>query len=551
MANSSTHSLLLLSSLMAIVSSFSIQMPDVFGVVGSELVSRCTTMEPSESFRGEYTLEMYVDGKREVSTTTSHPLRGSIVSNIDTSSVRSGTMTCTISDKSSSHTETAKYGVREIPNTPQSVSVDCRGRSVLSHGERGFLKNSDRFETQWEGELLIPSFSQQRGNQQSTKRIYSSNPQHVESRGNETGYLTIRWQAMPQIVHNGEGLRYIVTYRKADHSSLVKTMYIPDWTITEKKIQTGDVYTPYEVTVSAANNMGTSTKTAETHTLYSSESAPNVSVPLLEIGRVEPHRVFKDIRVSVDYIWKWNSQLEEGSSMNGAFRGFRIEHWLPYGWEDPHSKELLPRSRDPSSTIENVSISKNDMQQVADCGSPDGFYHKQVHNLRIGHRYKSHITVQNTYFHGPVTTVMFRADHAEVENLRTDCCHSLQKTTKVSWDMYEDRINPDGIQGRLLAFNILLSHNDSNDGSYTVNVNDSIPIAKIARVAVQDSLVTFSTVLEGLSLDTAYSLHVTPVRERCDWSVTQQTSFQTDAVMSMRSNFVAIASALILYHVIS
>ncbi|KAL5006148.1 hypothetical protein ScPMuIL_017306 [Solemya velum] len=575
MANFSTYSLLLLSSLMVVVSSFSISMPDVFDVVGSEMALTCKMSPP---FQGNLSIEMYVDGTEigPVVSTSDSPF--SLVKEMNTESVQSGTFKCTFSDQSRVIIQDAKYGIREIPNTPQSVSVDCRADqfsatvtwtpgSNLGQVTNFSIEANTPFEPHYWFSMGSVDSSKTaidltlNGLGDYTFRVLAnneaassqpsestdvcvtpqtrpgSNPQHVESLGNETGYLIVHWQAMPRILHSGDGFRYKLTYKKVGQTSPATTISIPDWTITEKKIQTGDVYTPYEVTVSAENNMGTSIETAETHTLYSSESAPTVSVPLLEIGRVESHPA-SEYQVSADYIWKWDKQLEESSSMNGAFGGFRIEHWLPSAW-------------DPDSYRQYVTISKNDMKPVADCGSPDGFYHINVPNLEANQTYKSHINVENTYFHGPVTTVSFRAVRAEVENLRTDCCDSRQKKINVSWDMYEDRINPDGIQGRLLAFKILLSH---SDGMLIVDVNNSIPIEDITRVSGDEGLVTFSTLLIDLSLDLTYSLRVIPVRERCDWSVPQMTSFKTKthvgAAMSARSDLVAIVSALVLYRVI-
>ncbi|KAL5005694.1 hypothetical protein ScPMuIL_016852 [Solemya velum] len=553
-------------------SSYSTIIKDVYVVVGDTLTLECEIIPVPERFRGNTTIEMSVDGVSIGSISSSSKLPHSLTNTRDSSSVKNGKFTCNFSDDFLQIFREARYGVREIPDTPHGVAVDCQADQFMATVswtpgnnlaqvtnfrvemktqfslDEWFLANSTdvsktsidlslngwvnyTFRVSAQNEATIGAPSESTAAPCVTpQKAPDSNPQDVASIGNQTDYLVVQWEAMPRLLHNGEGFMYKLTYKKVGPSNHERAVLIDDWHTTEKKIQTGDVFTPYEVTVAAMNDLGDSTEAAAKHTLYSSETAPEVSVPLIEIGRV-PMGING---VEVEYILKWTKELERSVQMNGVFGGFRIEHWVPYH---------------PEIRRQNDLISKEDLQPVTECDSPADFYLFKVDGLRANLLYQSKFTVRNTYFDGPTTKLHFLTQRREVENLRADCCKRYQRKTNLLWEMHEDRMNPDGIQGKLLGFKLLLSYFYRDED--IVQVNKTVPIATLTREYTIHGLVKFSTVLNELKLDRLYTIKVTPLRERCDWSLTKTAkftpwSYAIDAAPFVRISLAAMFLALVL-----
>ncbi|KAL5005618.1 hypothetical protein ScPMuIL_016776 [Solemya velum] len=547
MSSGYIHSLLL-SSFIAIVSSYSTIIKDVYVVVEDTLTLECEMIPVPERFRGNTTIEMFVDGVSIGSMSSSSKLSHSLTKTRDSSSVKNGKFTCHFSDDFLQIFREARYGVREIPDAPHGVFVNCQADQFMATVgwipgynlaqvtnfrvemktqfslDEWFLANSTdvsktsidlslngwvsyTFRVLAQNEATISAPGESTAAPCVTPRkAPDSNPQDVASIGNQTDYLVVQWQAMPRLLHNGEGFMYRLTYKKLGSINPGKPVLIRDWHTTEKKIETGDVFTRYEVTVTAVNDLGDSTEAAAKHTLYSSETAPNISVPLIEIGRVP----MGTDEVEVEYILKWTKELERSVQMNGVFGGFRIKNWAP---------------SDPEKSRRDRLISKENLQPVTECDRPADFYIFKVDGLRANLLYQSNFTVRNTYFDGPTTKLNFLTQSQEVENLRADCCKRYQKKTTLLWEMHEDRINPDGIQGKLHGFKLRLSYYYSNED--IVQVNKTVPIAILTREDTTHGLVKFSTVLDELKLDRPYTIEVTPLRERCDWSITETAKFTT------------------------
>lgn len=71
----------------------------------------------------------------------------------------------------------------------------------------------------------------------------------------------------------------------------------------------------------------------------------------------------------------------------------------------------------------------------------------------------------------------------------------------------------------------------SADGHTIIQTDNEILIANITRKDMAGGVVEFSTTLEDLILDQQYNLTLTPIRERCGWSVSQYAYFKTTSVV--------------------
>jgi len=62
---------------------------------------------------------------------------------------------------------------------------------------------------------------------------------------------------MPRTGHNAAGFRYVVEYRRLAPNSTSQTVVISDWTVGELVMDNQPVFAAYEISVRAANSVGT------------------------------------------------------------------------------------------------------------------------------------------------------------------------------------------------------------------------------------------------------------------------------------------------------
>jgi len=62
---------------------------------------------------------------------------------------------------------------------------------------------------------------------------------------------------MPRVKHNGVGFHYVVEYKQLSENSSSNAVVVPDWTVGELVLDDQPVFTAYEISVRAVNNVGT------------------------------------------------------------------------------------------------------------------------------------------------------------------------------------------------------------------------------------------------------------------------------------------------------
>ncbi|XP_046363410.2 neuroglian-like isoform X3 [Haliotis rufescens] len=149
-----------------------------------------------------------------------------------------------------------------------------------------------------------------------------THPQNLRTIGDRKGELHIEWTAMPQIQQNDKGFHYILQFkRQGDPDSLMVTNPIDDWTRYNFTYATSDVYRPYEITLKAKNSIGEALQDAVTITGYSGEEIPGIVPTGLQATQI------KDTTA----ILSWNFDMGvvdvEATSINGEFRGFKVQMW--------------------------------------------------------------------------------------------------------------------------------------------------------------------------------------------------------------------------------
>ena len=84
---------------------------------------------------------------------------------------------------------------------------------------------------------------------------------------------------MPKIEQNGEGFKYVITYRRTDGEYNDQTFTVDDAEAWHQIFELNNVpsYTPYNVTVKAINSEGDSNATLEMVRGFSGEDSKKIS----------------------------------------------------------------------------------------------------------------------------------------------------------------------------------------------------------------------------------------------------------------------------------
>lgn len=142
-------------------------------------------------------------------------------------------------------------------------------------------------------------------------------PSNVHTDRSKPGVLIIKWDRMPEIEHNGDNFKYVLVIKKDGKTNRTE---ISDWKENQKEIDTGQIYTPYEIYVEAYNKEGTYERPAVVHFGYTGEDKPLV-VP----GNFE--QVPNTTLTAKSGQFQWDPVDSSPEKMRGEFRGYRIRFW--------------------------------------------------------------------------------------------------------------------------------------------------------------------------------------------------------------------------------
>lgn len=185
----------------------------------------------------------------------------------------------------------------------------------------------------------LPSYP---GNQVCTTQsaVPTTNPTGVKTLNEDPSWLVVTWQPTAVIDQNGQGFRYLITYKKWDpnQSKFVcsppnqcSQTFVPQdsargvpgqdrYIETKIYIRGVDTYAPYLIYITTANEKGSSTGPLNKIVGFSGEGSPGVSVIDL---RTDP--TLPPTSTSASFVW---TQVNtNASAILGFFRGYRIRYW--------------------------------------------------------------------------------------------------------------------------------------------------------------------------------------------------------------------------------
>ncbi|KAK3601735.1 hypothetical protein CHS0354_016099 [Potamilus streckersoni] len=167
-------------------------------------------------------------------------------------------------------------------------------------------------------------------------------PSNIRDDRSKPGFLIVQWDIMEQEDHNGEGFAYEVVIKK---DGKTETYIIDDWKNGSKEIPVDTVYEPYEVTVTARNNLGVSTAPPYTFRAYSAEAEPLVTPSNFELV---PGKEVTD----TEAWFQWDAVDTSPAMMRGEFKGYKIRYW------HADNKELKTEIDIPKANEMNNKASK-------------------------------------------------------------------------------------------------------------------------------------------------------------------------------------------------
>ncbi|XP_060602695.1 aminopeptidase Ey-like isoform X2 [Ruditapes philippinarum] len=114
-------------------------------------------------------------------------------------------------------------------------------------------------------------------------QVPDKNPSNVRTDTSKPGWLIVKWDAMPEIEHNGPGFRYKLAVSKDEH---ITNIEVNDWRETTREIHTGFVNEPYLITVAAVNDVGECHVPPVEYLGYSGQGVPGPvkAVDIIERG---------------------------------------------------------------------------------------------------------------------------------------------------------------------------------------------------------------------------------------------------------------------------
>ncbi|XP_071147603.1 neuroglian-like isoform X2 [Mytilus edulis] len=169
------------------------------------------------------------------------------------------------------------------------------------------------------------------------------NPENVRGVGDKPGYLVIEWTPMPPIDHGGRNFRYILKISKRGNVVVDEVTTITNWRQSRYEFLSNDVYTPYNVTIQAANEHQSSSVYLKPNIIYSGESKPG---PSMRIDNFVVDNAGLAENAATFY-WSWD--VNNDAQLHGKFRGFKIQYWVKgmkrvtFREDEVLEKDMTPR----------------------------------------------------------------------------------------------------------------------------------------------------------------------------------------------------------------
>ncbi|RWS06138.1 neuronal cell adhesion molecule-like protein [Dinothrombium tinctorium] len=313
-----------------------------------------------------------------------------------TKELDSGVYTCTAKTELDSDSANATLIVQDVPNRPKIVNVDCGPSTAMvewtptGDGRAPILSYSIQYNTSFTSNVWDDAFVNIPGADNRfqvsmspwanyTFRVIASNkigpslpsdpsercstpeavpfknPERVMGRGDNPHNLVISWTPMPQIEHNAPGFFYKVYWKRDDiPNSKYESKIITDWRKNKLVIENQPTFKPYRIKVEAHNKKGQAHTVATEVIGFSGEARPSQAPRNFQIrGPIEAK--------SALFVW----DPVPDSSINGHFRGYKIQTWTADESEDRMREVTVP----PNVTTALVNIfkpfSKNVVQVLA------------------------------------------------------------------------------------------------------------------------------------------------------------------------------------------
>ncbi|XP_029185936.2 LOW QUALITY PROTEIN: contactin-6-like [Acropora millepora] len=183
-------------------------------------------------------------------------------------------------------------------------------------------------------------------------------PPNVRGEGTSPAALTISWEPLKPINHNGPGLYYIVYYQKADNQG--KPVRKEVKRVSTYSVLGVDYYTQFTIQLQAANDIGFGPKSPVVFA-YSGEQVP--------IGA--PRDLAIRITSATSAYATWTGVPDTRETIRGKLLGYKVYFWGVPSGQVPH-KAVYKATIDTSTTLHLEAYTSYRFQVVAYNSKGDG-----------------------------------------------------------------------------------------------------------------------------------------------------------------------------------
>ncbi|XP_048738675.2 neuroglian-like isoform X2 [Ostrea edulis] len=162
----------------------------------------------------------------------------------------------------------------------------------------------------------------------------SRHPEGVKIKNSQEGYLSIEWEAMDHMEHNGDNFEYQIFVRKLNTTD--SKSYIVSGDKNSKLIKTNDTYQQYGVKVAARNSKGTPLKEPEEVIGFSGMGVPTIKPRQFALDKKSPftHEMATFV---------WDAVSPSSAELKGKFDGYVIRYWKTKSPKNVKRIEIPPR----------------------------------------------------------------------------------------------------------------------------------------------------------------------------------------------------------------
>ncbi|GFO23158.1 neuronal cell adhesion molecule, partial [Plakobranchus ocellatus] len=211
-------------------------------------------------------------------------------------------------------------------------------------------------------------------------------PKNLRTIGHQKGKLYIEWTPVPQIHQNGPGFHYLLeVVRESSQSETAVPIPISDWKTDHYEMSAQNIYEPYKITISAANNDGPAEGDPTTIRGFAYESIPDPSISPTNLDPENPGDTFVDLTWDFDKseIGKLNTKIR------GEFRGFKVQFW---------------ESNRRPSTAREIDLEPNEVESIS-----ANKYRARINKLTPNTFMDVQVAVRNNFYIGkPSEVIQFR-----------------------------------------------------------------------------------------------------------------------------------------------